>query len=277
MSRPLIAFIMCIIMLIFNGCSNDQTAKNEKLSLLEKINKKGKVVIGTDASFAPFEFIENGKIVGYGPDILAEINKNWKVEMEQIDTEWKGILPGLEAKKFDFIATAVTVTPERKEKFLLTTPIADSTLLIVINKDYDGITKEEDIAGKTIGCSLASSTEKQLLKYNEQLKVEGKPEIILKTYSNYPNMLFDLENRRLDGIIADGVLLKAASKNDLEQFKIVDKFKESKYMSWAVRKEDEDLLIFLNEELLKLKKSGKLAELQEKWFGAAVDLPNELP
>jgi len=91
--KKLLVFIVCMSLFIF-GCSN-----NKKETTLQKINKEGKVVIGTDASFAPYEFMEDGKIVGYGPDVLAEIMKNWSVKAEQIDVPFTGILPGLDRKE----------------------------------------------------------------------------------------------------------------------------------------------------------------------------------
>jgi len=149
--------------------------------------------------------------------------------------------------------------------------------LLFTDKDNDDIATLDDMAGKTIGCNLSSAPEKELLKYNEKLKTEGKPEIILKTYPNHQNLVLDLENGRVDGIVGTGIIVKAASKNGLDDLKIIGKIADVKYVSWVVRKEDEDLLKFLNEEILKLKKSGKLAELQEKWFGATFDLPDQLP
>ena len=79
----------------------------------EKIKRTGKVTVGTEAAFPPFEYIEDGKIVGYGKDILTYIIDDMNVELNQLDLPWQGILPGLLAKKFDFVATSVSVTEER--------------------------------------------------------------------------------------------------------------------------------------------------------------------
>ena len=76
----------------------------------EKIKRTGKVTVGTEAAFPPFEYIEDGQIVGYGKDILTYIIDDMNVELNQLDLPWQGILPGLLAKKFDFVATSVSVT-----------------------------------------------------------------------------------------------------------------------------------------------------------------------
>ena len=59
---------------------------------LEKIKRTGKVTVGTEAAFPPFEFIEDGKIVGYGKDILTYIIDDMGVELNQLDLPWQGIL-----------------------------------------------------------------------------------------------------------------------------------------------------------------------------------------
>lgn len=271
--KKFILFSLLFFTFICSACNNSE----KELNTLQKINSRGKVFVGTDASFPPYEFVENNKIVGYGSEILAEIIKNWNVELEQYDVPFTAILPGLIENKFDFIATAVTVTPERKDKFSFTTPIGDSTILLFVKNDNQNIKVLDDMSGKKIGCNISSAPEKELLKYNEKLIAEGKPEIIINTYDNHQNLVLDLENDRIDGAIGTGIIILSSSKNGLETLKIIGPIADTKYVSWVVRKEDEALLKFLNEEILKLKKNGKLAELQKKWFGTTWDLPDELP
>ena len=94
---------------------------------LEKIKRTGKVTVGTEAAFPPFEFVENGKIVGYGKDILDYIIADLVVELVQLDLPWQGILPGVLAGKFDFVATTVSVRPKRAKTYAFTVPIAEGT------------------------------------------------------------------------------------------------------------------------------------------------------
>jgi polar amino acid transport system substrate-binding protein len=85
----------------------------------EKIKRTGKVTVGTEAAFPPFEFVEDGKIVGYGKDILDYIIADLGVELNQLDLPWQGILPGVLAGKFDFVATSVSIRAERAKNMLL--------------------------------------------------------------------------------------------------------------------------------------------------------------
>jgi hypothetical protein len=77
-----------------------------------KIKQTKKVTVGTEAAFPPFEFIKDGKIVGYNKDILDYIIADLGVELDQVDVPWQGLFPGLLAGKFDFIASAMTMYDE---------------------------------------------------------------------------------------------------------------------------------------------------------------------
>ncbi|AIJ84783.1 hypothetical protein C048_00298 [Brucella melitensis UK19/04] len=86
-------------------CAISTVAPGMAETTLEKIQRTKKVTVGTEAAYPPFEFVKDGKIVGFGRDLLDEIAKQWGVEVEQLDLPFQGILPGLIAGKFDFVAT----------------------------------------------------------------------------------------------------------------------------------------------------------------------------
>src|SRR5690606_38074353 len=96
--------------------------------LLATVKERGVLTVATEARFPPFEFVKDGKIVGYSSDIMEHILKELpNVEYKQLDLPWQGILPGLAAKRFDYVVTSVTATKERYEKYHLSLPIADAT------------------------------------------------------------------------------------------------------------------------------------------------------
>ena len=266
--------IVCLLLLLsmLAGCKEEKSNNGK-----EETKQQNKIVVGTEAAFPPFEFVQDGKIVGYGADILAEISKNLGWQVEQLDVPFAGILTGLENKKFDLVATSISVSPERKEKFGLTTPIADFTQVLVKLKGNEAIKSLDDIDGKSIGCPAGSSAEKELVAYSEKLKAEGKKGLEVKAYQANTDTFIDLKNGRIDLIFPVLPMANMLIKEEPDTYEIVSTFGEKSYMSWAVRKEDKALLQAINDEILKMKKSGKLQELQEKWFGTSWDLPDQLP
>jgi len=272
--------LICFLSMSLMACgkTEQKTPPRNESNLLEQIKKKGKVTVGTEATMIPFEYIQDGKIVGYGSDILAEIAKSLGVEVEQLDVPFSGILSGLEEKKFDFIATAIVVTPERKEKFGVTIPIADSTFVLMKRYQDDSIKTIEDLNGKIVGTQAGSAAEKKLQAYNEQFKKAGKEGIKeMKQYQSYPEAYLDLKNGRIDVIDQAKPIGDYMIKEEPNTYELVSiSQEEPRYISWVVRKEDKELLEFINAEILKMKKSGKLAELQQKWFGTTWNLPDSL-
>ena len=122
---------------------------------LEKIKRTGELSVGTEAAYPPFEFVEDGKIVGYGSDILAEVVKEFGVKkLNQLDLPFQGILPGVLAGKFDFVATTVGINAERAKRYAYTIPIADG-MPYAMKRKGDTLSKVEDLNGKVVGTQLA--------------------------------------------------------------------------------------------------------------------------
>ena len=270
--------LLSLSMLIILGCSNQITKENVKeMNTLEEIKKRKKIIIATEAIYPPYEFVQEGKIVGYGSDILAEIVKNLGVELEQHDMDFKGILPSLDTKKVDLVATVIVVSPERKEKYSLTTPIGISEYVYVKKVGNDELTSKDQLPGKKIGCVTGGNLETKLNKYKDELIKEGKETFEIVSFTNMPEAFLGLKNGQVDVILSSKVRYFEIMREIPDTYEIFAPFKDEKdYITWAVRKEDKELLDFVNTEILKLKKSGKLAELQEKWFGYTSDLPDEI-
>jgi polar amino acid transport system substrate-binding protein len=272
-----LSVVAMIFALILSACgTSDSGATNGagKDGQLDEINNRGKVIVGTEAAFEPFEFVQDGKIVGYGSDILDVIVKDLDVELEQLDLPWQGILPGLDANKFDFVATSVSITPERAEKYDFTVPIADGTLAVLIKKGESSIKKPEDMAGKVVGSQLGSGQLKGLQKYNDELKSKGNGIKEIKEYVGYPEAYQELVNGRIDAVVNTKANLSVILKKSPDNFEIVDTFGEPMWLSWAVRKGDKQLLEYLNKQILELRDNGKLEELQKKWFGFTMEIPD---
>lgn len=250
-----------------------------RADLLEEIKQRGEFVVGTEARFPPFEYVESGKIVGYSTDILDHIMKALPgVELTRLDLPWQGILPGLAAGKFDYVVTSVTVTPERYEKYALSLPIADATMAVVKRKGDDSIQRPEDIAGKTVGSQAGSAQLASLQALDEQLSAKGRGVNAIKTYVDFNEAYADLAAGRLDAVVNSLPNLMELTRQRPDVFALVrPTFGPKKYFSWAARKDAESasLAAFIDEQLRELHKTGVMAELQTKWFGAPMDLPTD--
>ncbi|MGO7962198.1 transporter substrate-binding domain-containing protein [Rhizobium ruizarguesonis] len=248
--------------------------------LLEKIKTDKVFTVATEARFAPFEFVEDSKIVGYSADIMAEIMKALPgVELKRLDLPWQGILPGLAASRFDYVVTSVTVTPERMKAYHLSAPIADATMAVLKRKGDTDIAKPEDIAGRPVGSQAGSAQLAALEKFAGELKAGGKGDATISTYTDFSEAYADLGTGRIKAVINSLPNLLEAARQRPDVFEVVlPTFGAKTYFSWAGRNDAQSasLNALMDAELVKLNKSGKLGELQKKWFGATMELPEKL-
>jgi polar amino acid transport system substrate-binding protein len=250
--------------------------------LLEEIKQRGTFVVGTEARFPPFEFVEGGEIVGYSSDMMDHIMEELPgVTLEQLDLPWQGILPGLAAKRFDYVITSVTVTKERYDAYHLSLPIADATMAVIKRKGDDSIRSAQNIAGKVVGSQAGSAQLQALEGLAAELEAAGTPVSDIRTYVDFGEAYADLAAGRLAAVVNSLPNQLEAARQRPDVFEVVlSTFGPKKYFSWAGRKDAESasLNAFMDEQIRQLNQSGVLGELQRKWFGDVMELPSdELP
>lgn len=245
--------------------------------VLGDIKQKGELTVGTEARFPPFEFVKDGKIVGYSSDMMELIMKELpNVKLNQLDLPWQGILPGLAAKRFDYVITSVTATKERYNAYHLSVPIADATVAALKRKGDASVTKEADLAGKIAGSQTGSGQLQALEGVAARLKAAGTPLASVKTYVDFNEAYADLASGRLAVVVNSLPNLLEAVRQRPDAFEVVPLSSVPKtYFSWAGRKDkdSEALNAFFDEQIRKMNKDGTLATLQKKWFGDVMDLP----
>jgi polar amino acid transport system substrate-binding protein len=160
---------------------------------LAKVKAAGVMKVGTETEFAPFDFIDAGKHVGLNVDLFDEIGKELGVKIEWVTLPWDGVLPGLEAKKFDIVAGPATITKARMEHYVFSAPIAEATVAIMKRAGDKSINKPEDIAGKTIGGAKATAQLAQLKAFGEKLKGG----VTVKEYVGFNEAYADLAAGRI--------------------------------------------------------------------------------
>lgn len=243
---------------------------------LERIRSTGEVTVGTEAAFPPFEFVKDGEIVGYGKDILDAVMADLGVELTQLDVPFQGILPGLETGKFDFVATSVGITEDRAKSFMFTLPIAAAQEVILKRADDASITSVADLDGKVVGTQLGTTTEQEAKAADATLKANGGAGFAeLKLYPSFPEAYLALASGELDAVVQSSPNAAVLIKERPETFGVAGPaMGASRYIGWVTRPEDEDLRQYLSGVIRELRDSGQLYELQDKWFGFRMEIPD---
>ena len=246
--------------------------------LLARIKAKKEIVIGTEARYAPFEYIENGKIVGYDADLMKYVLEVIsEVKVKQLDLPFQGLLPGLDSKKFDIVVTAVTVNKERASHFAFTLPVADATTGVLLRANEALIKTSKDLNGKVVGSQSGAAQLLAVEALDKKLKADGQPGLKeIKRYVAFDEAYADLAVGRLDAVgqsIANlGPLMKARPGVFMVMPGTIG---PKSYFGWVARKDADSasLVKLFSDRIALANRNGTMKKMQIKWFGAAMDVP----
>jgi len=159
--------------------------------------------IGTEGAYPPFNNLTaDGQLVGFDIDIANALCEEMKVKCEFVTQDWDGIIPALQAGKFDAIVASMTITDERKKQVLFTRKYYATPLSLVALKGSGvGTTDPAQLVGKTVGAQAATVQ----AQYAEEHYAPAGADI--KQYPNYEDAVADLNNGRLDVVISDKLFL----------------------------------------------------------------------
>ena len=240
---------------------------------LDDVMEAGVLRVGTETAFAPFDFIDAGTHTGLNTDVFAAIGEEMGVEIEWITLDWTGVLPGLEAGRFDVVAGPATITKERAERYRFSSPIAEATVALLACADCD-IEAPEDIAGKPIGSATGTAQLKQLQEFASTLDT---PPTEINEYVSFNESYADIAAGRIEAVANSLPNIAFVAQQRPEVFKVVTPaFGTPTYFGYPGRIEPEfaTLMDKIDEILLAMKEDGRMAELQEKWFGTTFDMPD---
>ncbi len=222
----------------------------------------GKLTMGSDTSYPPFESMEGTTPVGFDVELAGVIAEQMGLELEVISTAWDGIIPGLKTNKYDIIMSAMTITPERKKEINFSDPYIDSDQSIAVTNDSK-IKTEEDLKDKVVGVQIDTTG---------QTKAEEiQPKVGIKEIQKFDTILvaFEaLEQGKVEAIINDYPVNMYVSKKR-GKTKVVTKIKTNEQYGIGVNKKNTELLDKINEALKKVKEEGKYANIYKQWFGSA--------
>lgn len=222
--------------------------------------------IGTEGAYPPFNNLtSDGKLVGFDIDIANALCEEMKAKCEFVTQDWDGIIPALQAGKFDAIIASMSITAERKEKVDFTDKYYNTPPAIAAPKDSDikGVTKE-DLAGKTIGVQ-GSTTH---FNYSEKTYTDSE----VKAYPTAQEYQLDLANGRLDAVNDDiSVLEQWLDSPEGACCKLIgavapDPEIHGPGAGIAVRKGETALVEKFNAAIQAIRANGKYKEINDKYF-----------
>ena len=242
---------------------------------LDEIKAKGKLVVAIDPTFPPFEFTDQtGKIVGYEAELIEAVAQDMGVGVDYQVMAFSGIIPGLIAGAFDMTPT-LNVTAERAQKIDYAIPTASSVnAVLALEGSAVKSSAIDDLSGLTCAVKQTTQPEQMMMAFNEKLEADGKGPVELLGFETIEQTIAALADKRVDCVVDDkAVLYEAVSKRPDIPMKVLGEIGGVTPIAWGVNKANPDLTAALSEGLKKLKADGRMAELQKKYFGYTMELP----
>jgi len=230
---------------------------------LEEVQEEGVLTVGTEGTYRPFSFHEDGagELTGFDVEIATAVGEELGVEVEFEETQWDAMFAGLDSARFDVIANQVSITDEREESYQFSDPYTVSNGVIVTLTENEDITSFEDLDGATTAQSLTSN-------WNELATESGAD---VEAVEGWAQSITLLEQGRVDATINDKLTyLDYQETEGNENIKIAAETEDQSQSALTFRQGSDSLVEAVNEAMATLAEDGTLAEISEKYFGADV-------
>lgn len=260
--RLLLLWISALLLLLGSalvacGGDDDEGGDGGAAAQFDTISE-GKLTVGSDIPYAPFEFGREPNYKGFDVDLVTEIGKRVGInDVEFVKTPFDTIFRNLVQGKFDLVATASTITEERKKTVDFSDPYlaADQSLLV---KEDSNIRSVDDLQGEVIGAQLATTG----ADYAKD-KIDAET---VRTYDLIDDAFNALQAGQIAAVINDCPVSKYAerAKPDL---RVVQAIQTNENYGLAFSKDSDALREAVNGALAEIKQDGTLRRIFLKWLG----------
>lgn len=278
MNKILPVLLSTMLALLVAACS----ITSGGASTLERAKREGVVTVGF-ANEKPYAYTTpDGKLTGEAVEVARAVLKKMGIkEMEGVLTEFGSLIPGLKAKRFDMITAGMYIKPERCKEVAFANPEYSIGEALAVKKgnplnlkSYEDIRDNPKARIGVMGGAIEM----------DYLKKVGVSKSQIVTVPDQPSAVSALQAGRVDAITMTGPALQAQLEGagpNIERVKdftqpVIDGKETRGYGATAFRKEDKDFREAFNRELQKLKESGELLKILQKFGFTEQELPGDV-
>jgi polar amino acid transport system substrate-binding protein len=252
--------------LVLSACGGDDSDSGSSDTgggdVSSELITPGTLTVGSDIPFPPFEFGKAPDYEGFDIDLVNELAKDLGLEVSIQDTSFDTIFTDVAQGKFDMVASAATITPEREQQVDFSDPYyeAEQALLVPTGSDVATV---EDLDGLTVGAQDGTTGEAFANDETNAGSVRGFP--------NGPAAIAALQNGQVEATIIDLPVANDALDKGESGFELATTIPTGELYGLAFSQDTPALLAAVNESLASMKTDGRLNDLYQKWF--KVDAP----
>ncbi len=222
------------------------------------------VRVGTEGTYPPFSFNEDGQLTGFDIDVVREVAERAGWRLEFVQSQFDALFGALDSGRIDMIANQISINPEREASYAFSEPYTFSRGVIVAKKGNDEITSLDDLEGLTTAQSATSN-------WSEVAKDAGARVENVDQFAQAADLV---DRGRVDAIVNDNIAvldyLAASGSDDIEI--VADAGDEVSRQAFAFRPDDERLAREADQALESMRADGTLRDISEEYFKADVSV-----
>jgi len=230
-------------------------------SLLEEIQTRNYLLVGTSADYPPFEnkTYPGGEIIGFDINVSKLIADEIGVPIQMVDMDFDSLIAACRSGTIDMIAAAMTYTPARAQQLAPSITYFTVSQIVVVRNDSiafpEPITSLDNLTTYEVGCQSGTVM---------QTELEAISGVTVTPYARADLMMQDLVGGFIDAVYIDGPILDASP--DKEDLKIIYSTGDEPLALWT-RLGEPELLYSMNKAVFDAYQSGVMADLVNYWFG----------
>lgn len=241
--------------MLFTGCSKKEESK-----------VPDKLIVGTNAEFPPFEYMNDKKQPeGFDIAMIKEIGKRMGKKVEIQNMEFKSLIGAMESGSINTIIAGMTKTKDRQKSVDFSDSYYTTNQAMILNKDSK-ITKLAQLKGKKVG--VQEGTTGDIIasgeKFGEKNKVIVKTDV--KRYKKGVDAVMDLKNGAIDAVVIDEKTAQKFVENNAKKLKLVIDSAGSEYYCIALTKGNTAYKEEINKQIKAIKKDGTYDKLKAKYI-----------
>ena len=253
--------------LLLGACAKGEQQSTASASAAPAATDKT-YIVATDASYAPFEYMEGNQVVGFSHDILKAAGEKEGIKLNFVNTPFEGIFANVEKGDSDIALASITITDERKQRVDFSDPYFEATQMIVTAEKGSDVKSFKELKSRSV--SVQNGTTADLILQD----LQGKNSGTIKRFESMPLTFKELISGGVDATVGDnGVVQNFVANNpNVKLNTLVDpEFPKEQY-GFAFRKNrSDDLREKINKGLATIKADGTYAQIEAKWFNKGKD------
>lgn len=268
MKKRIISMGITLVFIVglFSGCGSKAASTSETDKASE--SEVQTIYVATQNDYPPFDYAdESGEITGYDVDVVKAIDEKLpQYEFEFVTGPWSTVVPSLEANKTQMISDQMSITEERKEKFLFSEPYFYGPMFIIVKEGRTDIKTLEDLKGKVVEVSVGDSKTTFLEDWNA---ANGNEIKLQYTENSQPDIYQDIEAGRADATLNDIVMTNAIIEKTGVKVEYVGESLRNEGAVFVYNQDEtgEALKAAVDPIIKQLEEDGTLTELAQKWTG----------